>query len=745
MCKSNNGWSTRNSSSMSLVLMMILLIMCTLHSPGEASFFVSKNSHFDYRLYKKKGSIGSSSSWKSQNIPSSFIAENTVLSLAPENRYSENEEESNKNQPLEVLLLPTTTTNRNSSSATALAQQLLEQSRALYEEAARMEQEMKEQRLQKQQRKQQNIQWQIQQIFENYRNNATFSILCKPHSVAQKIQHMSSDQLCRILEALYEQQQQSPLQKEEESYINCLLQATQYLENNTTSTSHERTAIQLQSRYNELRRTTEIQRQQQMEIQIQRALSTSKDHHHHQQQHNTTSKRMMEQRPVIPYWIPSALIPYMTLPLTHDTSATTGSSTTTDAAATINTTDTLLSTTDIQTIKDRVLIQGPFYCTSSESHLPYAAIFRGNVRNSASTSTGVLETIQGKLEDEGLNERVQLFFLQDPTWRPTREDARHDHPPVLLALPAKATPSTNHQPKPNALKAFLKATSWPMSLLTTYLFSTSCYALNTKFFQGIVASSDAYKLTIPVPIMTGILLLHGSNEMIRRLVARHKGIRLGRFFPVPSGHMGLFGGVSSLRSIPPNRTSLFDMSMAGLVSSTVTALLIMVLGIQWTNRASLSRILDFPVVPVALLKSSMISGTLLTYIAPKTMSLPLSQPVAIHPMFLVGYMYLVSASLNALPVFRLDGGRACSAVMGSRFHAIASASTLLFMASVILPSSTGLGIAWLITLLAFHRQSDLPCRDGITTIGRGRFFVWISSLCIALLTLIPFPRGSSLL
>jgi hypothetical protein len=79
-----------------------------------------------------------------------------------------------------------------------------------------------------------------------------------------------------------------------------------------------------------------------------------------------------------------------------------------------------------------------------------------------------------------------------------------------------------------------------------------------------------------------------------------------------------------------------------------------------------------PVVPVSMLKSSLLTGKILSFIAPKALMLPLSQPIPIHPLFMIGFSGLISSALNLLPIFRLDGGR------GNHIGGLASAGTLLF-------------------------------------------------------------------
>ncbi len=124
--------------------------------------------------------------------------------------------------------------------------------------------------------------------------------------------------------------------------------------------------------------------------------------------------------------------------------------------------------------------------------------------------------------------------------------------------------------------------------------------------------------------------------------------------------------------------------------------------------------------------------------------LPNSQPIPMHPLFMVGFTGLLSSALNMLPVFRLDGGRACTAVLGTRTSALASSWTLLMLLSAALSGSSIFGY-WAALIIFFQRRQDIPVRDSVTQVNDMRVAAWIASLATSLLALLPFPGGPSLL
>ena len=105
---------------------------------------------------------------------------------------------------------------------------------------------------------------------------------------------------------------------------------------------------------------------------------------------------------------------------------------------------------------------------------------------------------------------------------------------------------------------------------------------------------------------------------------------------------------------------------------------------------------------------------------------------------------MLASALNLLPVFRLDGGRACSAAMGSRICALMSAWTLLSMLSIGL-SGSELAWTWGAFVLFFQRRPEIPARDEVTAVSDARVGVWVASLVAAVSALLPFPGGPGFL
>mmetsp|Transcript_3125 Transcript_3125/g.6415 ORF Transcript_3125/g.6415 Transcript_3125/m.6415 type:complete len:177 (-) Transcript_3125:405-935(-) len=170
----------------------------------------------------------------------------------------------------------------------------------------------------------------------------------------------------------------------------------------------------------------------------------------------------------------------------------------------------------------------------------------------------------------------------------------------------------------------------------------------------------------------------------------------------------------------------------------------MIFGVYRTLHASSHAIASFPTLPVAWFKSSFLSGAILSVLAPKIMTLPLSQPIPIHPLFVVGFSGLLSSALNLLPVTRLDGGRAATAAMG-RYGEVASLATFLCVLIALLSkeSASTLLWSWMMFVVLFQRQGEIPSRDDYTEINNSRLNLWVLSVVFSVLTLVPFPGYNS--
>ena len=293
----------------------------------------------------------------------------------------------------------------------------------------------------------------------------------------------------------------------------------------------------------------------------------------------------------------------------------------------------------------------------------------------------------------------------------------------------------------------LQSLSVLSSVFTTFAYGIACYALNPVFFNSIVNDKDPSVFASTLPIFFGVLFLQFIHEIAHVVSAKQSNIAIGLPVPLPSLEIGTFGSITPLRSFPPTRTQLFDFALSGPAITLFLSMVLSVIGINLTIQTPTDVLTSLPVVPVALFKSSFLTGSFVSILAPKIMALPLSQTVPIHPLFLIGLTGLVSSSLNLLPIGRLDGGRVVSALFGRRVAYPLSILTLFFLAIASLTGTSHITILFGLLVTVFQRQPEIQVRDEVTDVKGGegwRLGVYAATMFLVGLILFPFPGGSPL-
>lgn len=387
-----------------------------------------------------------------------LLAEETRSSTQEDNSSTSAEEEAEEESHI-------------STAAELEAEELRRRAKELMAEARAMELELGDTRTDTTKRKHQESDALIEQLFSG---NAT-----SVH-VSERLadERWSPDQLVLVVERLHERQVQafgrtagttrSPngfqigaasnkAEPDEEEWnrldaqIESVLEAASMLDDQTTANVNQnhrwtgRVASSLRSRLKELRRTDEQEFQRKLAASVNAAANSNQNVSVQEYMSGTLGtpvvvegedkngksfniSLIMDSLAMVPMWIPSSLLPFLII------------------------TRPRIESEDIKTIRD-VLTGTSFYCTSSDS-IPGAAIFRGNIRTplgvvnttmERNQSAVVFEDIQNRLSSAGLSDRVQLFFWNDPEWRPGK-DAREPEPkPVVLALPTEVVPEQSSE------------------------------------------------------------------------------------------------------------------------------------------------------------------------------------------------------------------------------------------------------------------------------------------------------------
>lgn len=446
----------------------------------------------------------------------------------------------------------------------------------------------------------------------------------------------------------------------------------------------------------------------------------------------------------VPNWLPNAIVPFLLL-----------------ERVSINKNDT-------QQLREEVLAGSPFFCTSWES-CGYAIIFRGNFverrqlesseaakRRAAALqkanntlpqfsisslendriSLSAFRAIQSRFVKSGLDRRLQLFLLQDPE---ERRNEQGELPPAILAVPSSIRPIRGTE--------YRLSTKILMTLATVYTiinFAISSYALNTGSFFDSLTTGKSISVVKPCLSLLGggIASLLVVYETARYAMAKRRGISLGLPIPMPSLRFGTLGSRIQLRSFPKVRKDLLDVALSGPVATALLSLFMIIGGLYLTVTANPYALTRMPAIPAGIVcKRSFLISLITMKMCPKLLVQPLSQPVPIHPLFLVGMSGLTFSAISLLPIGRLDGGRAMLAAFGRRNAALNSFLTLLILLISAANGSATVSVFSAFLILLYHRKAEILCSDEVTGVGPSRLWLLAFLLSLSGLTLAPFPGG----
>ena len=464
--------------------------------------------------------------------------------------------------------------------------------------------------------------------------------------------------------------------------LDCLLEAVQLIDNEGAK---KRLAPGLRIRVTELRQSREALLKRRIDglVQSSKDLDTSNtidnlvrssmqggadlDEKKDKQRQEKIMKRLIE----TPAWLPSSLAPFAA---------------TSPAEVPIST---------WKMIKTDILTGGDFICTSWDA-IDVAAVFRGRISRQVTDSESndqdrkmgmIFKSIVRKLEDHSaLKEKVQLFLVED------NEDNKEETnpPPVIIAVSKEVMPEQESE-RGLGIKA-LAAFSTITTILTSLGYALSSFALNPGFFNAVVNENDVSLVPMCLPVFFGVLAMSALHELGHYVVARKYDIKLGWPVPLPSFQVGTFGCITPFRSFPSNRTETFDVAMSGPGITMIVSIIMIIVGLKLTSVTSTFG--TFPLIPCAGLHSSFLIGSIASVVVPKAMLAPLSQPIPVHPMFMIGLAGLIMSAVNMLPFGRLDGGRAANCIFGRKRASVLSFLTLLFMAFVSFSISNDLITFW---------------------------------------------------
>ena len=341
-----------------------------------------------------------------------------------------------------------------------------------------------------------------------------------------------------------------------------------------------------------------------------------------------------------------------------------------------------------------------FFATETISYQD-GAIFRGNLRKEAEEAHSILtEKLQAQLGD-----KYRLFLVESP-----------EEKPVVVVLP-----STN-DPQPTTLAQKNLALVLFIATIVTSL-EASGLLLGFDLFSDFSRYQEAIPLSLG---LWAILILH---ELGHRLIAKIYDIRLSIPFFLPTWQIGSFGAITRFESLLPNRTVLFDISIAGPALGGIASFVLLFVGLILSHPGSLFKL------PTSFFQGSILVGTLAKTVFGSSLEVTL---IDVHPLVVVGWLGLVITALNLLPAGQLDGGRIVQAIYGRKIARRATIATLIILGIVVLFNPANpIPLYWAILILVLQRDLERPTMNELTEPNDNRAILGLLALLMMLATLIP--------
>jgi membrane-associated protease RseP (regulator of RpoE activity) len=341
-----------------------------------------------------------------------------------------------------------------------------------------------------------------------------------------------------------------------------------------------------------------------------------------------------------------------------------------------------------------------FFATET---IPYqeGAIFKGNLRAEPDAAYTALST---KLEAT-LGDKYRLFLVEGT-----------EEKPIVIVLPS------SNDPKPSTLAQKNLALVLLLATIVTTL-EASGMMLGFDLFSNFGRFREAVPLTI------GIWSILAAHEIGHYFMAKKYNARLSLPFFLPTWQIGSFGAITRFESILPNRTALFDISLAGSALGGIVALVMLVAGLLLSHTGSQFQI------PSQFFQASILVGSLAKIVLDDRLQQTI---VDVHPLLIIGWLGLVISALNLMPAGQLDGGRIVQSVYGRATARKTTIATLVVLGIVTLFSSANpIPLYWAILILFLQRDAERPSLNELSEPDDARAAWGLLALFLMLATLIP--------
>jgi len=388
---------------------------------------------------------------------------------------------------------------------------------------------------------------------------------------------------------------------------------------------------------------------------------------------------------------------------------------------------------------DRVLkaLDRETFAVASTTKIPGGFVIRG--QNKKKTGPALIAAIDAKLPNDFPS---QVSFMDDVT---STDTIGENSDPVLVLLNKDFSPR---------ISGILTGLSSLLALLSAFIFCVSTYGMNDIVGQQLseaTAVNDATGINLftnrVYDVLLPLLCVQVWHELAHFAVAKLNKMEMGFPILLPFLNLPFMGAKTDLTSSPPNRRALLDFALAGPLVGILGSVAFLVYGLQLTATADASTLQYFPSLPVSLLKTSTLGGSIVDYFLGGglvgaenrfiTMQDP-ATPVVMHPLAVAGFCALIINSIAMLPLGSADGGRASLAIFGRYGNALVGGAVWLslLVASFTIARADILIAVWLVNNIV-QNDMEIPCRDETEEVDIPRFSAALALWIVTALAIIP--------
>lgn len=247
---------------------------------------------------------------------------------------------------------------------------------------------------------------------------------------------------------------------------------------------------------------------------------------------------------------------------------------------------------------------------------------------------------------------------------------------------------------------------------------------------GVNVLAEPWRFTAGLPYALALMGILGTHELGHYFAARYHrmNVTVPYFIPAPFS-LGTFGAFIRMKSPPEDRTSLFDVAVAGPLAGLVIAIPALFFGLQGSEiaaRASLPN-LDGTMRP-SLAVAAMIKAALGDAIRS-------GDVLKLSPLAFAGWLGLLLTGLNLMPIGQLDGGHTARAMFGAVWGTRISMVAMALLALAALTVAPQL-LFWAMVVFFMGTRGAPPLND-VTSISRGRLALGIFTLLIFVAIMLP--------